>query len=165
MFDLQTAVAESFGYRVEWRPQAPARVPAGADAPLLLGRQAVTQLNQILMLNIEPRVRLAGRADAPDQRALPRTGAGMLEVASDDLYEREPHAILGPFVYQRTPGIKGCRRARCALAQRREVMDAKFRRDPANRRPVPPDPAGARGQTHALRLMNQTSVLGATCGC
>jgi [protein-PII] uridylyltransferase len=39
-------------------------------------------------------------------------------------------------------------------------MNASFRRDPVNRATFLPDPAPADGLTHALRLMNQTSVLG-----
>ena len=70
VFDLQTAVAESFGYQAR---------PAGSAPPRRLMRRyywaakAVTQLNQILMLNIEERITgLAGRADAADQREVPR---------------------------------------------------------------------------------------------
>ena len=60
---------------------------------------------------------------------------GMLEVASDDLYEREPHAILETFLlYQQTPGIKGLSaRTLRALYNAREVMDGAFRSDPVNR--------------------------------
>ena len=63
--------------------------------------KAVGQLNLILMLNIEERV--DGSGDRPmrpiNERFFDR--GGMLEVASDDLYEREPHAILETFlIYQ-----------------------------------------------------------------
>jgi [protein-PII] uridylyltransferase len=158
VFDLQTAVAESFG------------LPASKEqriSELLMRRyywaaKAVVQLNQIVLLNIEARV--AGNEAQPmrpiNERFLDR--AGMLEVASDDLYEREPHAILETFlVYQQTVGIKGLSaRTLRALYNARHLMSAAFRRDPVNRacfieilrQPV--------GQTHALRLMNQTSVLG-----
>ena len=96
MFDLQTAVAESFGYRA-------ADSAMRASERVLMQRyywaaKAVTQLNQILLLNIEER--LNGREDLPmrpiNERFLDR--AGMLEVASDDLYRREPHAILETFL-------------------------------------------------------------------
>ena len=158
VFDLQTAVAESFG------------LPASKEqriSELLMRRyywaaKAVVQLNQIVLLNIEARV--AGNEAQPmrpiNERFLDR--AGMLEVASDDLYEREPHAILETFlVYQQTVGIKGLSaRTLRALYNARHLMSSAFRRDPVNRacfieilrQPV--------GQTHALRLMNQTSVLG-----
>jgi [protein-PII] uridylyltransferase len=96
-----------------------------------------------------------------DPRFLDRSG--MLEVASDDLYQRDPHAILQTFlVFQRTPGAKGLSaRTLRALYNARAQMGAAFRSDPVNRRTfmqILQHPDG--GQTHALRLMNQTSVLG-----
>ena len=106
VFDLQTAVAQSFGLQP--------RATAQRVSELLMRRyywaaKAVAQLNQILLLNIEERILGSEEAaDAPDQRALRSTAAGLLEVASDDLYQREPHAILETFlVYQQHPGLKG----------------------------------------------------------
>ncbi len=96
--------------------------------------KAVTQLNQILMLNIEERI--TGLEDAPMRPISDKflEKGGMLEVASDDLYERDPHAILETFlVYQQTVGPKGLSaRTLRALYNARHLMDAKFRRDPAN---------------------------------
>jgi [protein-PII] uridylyltransferase len=158
VFDLQTAVAESFGYRST----------AGQRASELLMRRyywaakAVSQLNQILMLNLEEQIQ--GSQNAPmrviNERFLDR--AGMLEVVSDDLYEQHPHAILETFlVYQQTPGIKGLSaRTLRALYNARELMDAGFRRDPVNRAMFMRILQQREGQTHAFRLMNQTSVLG-----
>ena len=77
------------------------------------------------MLNIEERVN--GREDLPmrpiDERFLDR--AGTLEVASDDLYRREPRAILETFlVYARTPGLTGLSaRTLRALYNSRDVME------------------------------------------
>ena len=87
---------------------------------------------------------------------------GMLEVAGDHLYERDRHAILRTFlIYQQTPGIKGLSaRTLRALYNARELMDAEFRRDPVNRKTFLQILQQMSGQTHALRLMNQTSVLG-----
>ena len=158
VFDLQTAVAESFGYKA----------PKGQRVSEVLMRRyywaakAVAQLNQILMLNIEERI--TGSQNAPmrplNERFLDR--AGMLEVVSDDLYEREPHAILETFlIYQQTPGINGLSaRTLRALYNAREVMDGEFRRDPVNRGIFMQMLQSPEGQTHAFRLMNQTSVLG-----
>jgi len=158
VFDLQTAVAESFGYRGTRAQRA---------SEVLMRRyywaaKAVAQLNQILMLNIEERI--SGSQDAPmrpiDERFLDR--GGMLEVASDDLYAHDPHAILQTFeVYQRTPGIKGLSaRSLRALYNARNLMDGRFRRDPVNRATFMRILTAPEGQTHVLRLMNQTSVLG-----
>jgi [protein-PII] uridylyltransferase len=123
---------------------------------------AVTQLNQILMLNIEERIN--GSQDAPmrpiNEHFLERSG--MLEVVSDDLYQREPHAILETFlVFQQTVGLQGLSaRTLRALYNARDLMDAKFRRDPVNRATFMQILKASSGQTHAFRLMNQTSVLG-----
>ena len=158
VFDLQTAVAESFGYR----PTKAMRASEVLMRRYYWAAKAVTQLNQILMLNIEERVN--GREDLPmrpiDERFLDR--AGTLEVASDDLYRREPRAILETFlVYARTPGLTGLSaRTLRALYNSRDVMDTTFRHDPANRALFMRLLREPSGQTHALRLMNQTSVLG-----
>ena len=158
VFDLQTAVAESFGYRSVHGQRASERLMRR----YYWAAKAVTQLNQILMLNIEERV--GGLRDAPmrpiTDKFLER--GGMLEVASDDLYQRDPHAILETFlVYQQTVGPKGLSaRTLRALYNARNLMDAKFRRDPHNHATFMKILKGSEGQTHAFRLMNETSVLG-----
>ena len=158
VFDLQTAIADSFGYRPTHAQRASEVLMRG----YYWAAKAVTQLNQILMLNIEERV--TGAEDQPmrpiNDRFLDR--AGLLEVKSDDLYRREPHAILETFlVYEQTPGIKGLSaRTLRALYHARSVMDAKFRRDRVNRERFMAILREPQGQTHAFRLMNQTSVLG-----
>ncbi|HEX6706478.1 MAG TPA: [protein-PII] uridylyltransferase [Albitalea sp.] len=158
VFDLQTAVAESFAY-------APTK---GQRASEVLMRRyywaakAVAQLNLILMLNIEERIN--GLQDAPmrpiTDKFLER--GGMLEVASDDLYERDPNAILETFLtYQTTVGPKGLSaRTLRALYNARELMNGEWRHDPANRATFMKMLQATEGQTHAFRLMNQTSVLG-----
>ena len=159
VFDLQTAVAASFGLAATRTQRA---------GEVLMRRyywaaKAVAQLNQILMLNIEERV---NRSEAAPMRPLddPRflDRAGMLEVASDDLYERDPHAILQTFLaFQRSPGIQGLSaRTLRALYNARDRMDASFRHDPVNRAVFLQMLQQDQGQTHVLRLMNQTSVLG-----
>ncbi len=171
VFDLQTAVAESFGY-------ATTAVKTGASAtaaqPRLLVRasealmkrfywaaKAVTQLNQILLLNIEER--LSPTLQEP-QPINPRffNKAGMIEVASDDLYVKNPHAILETFlVYETTLGLKGLSaRTLRALYNVRGIMDGRFRRDPVNHETFRQLLMQPKGITHAMRLMNQTSVLG-----
>jgi len=158
VFDLQTAVAESFGYH----STAVQRASEKLMRRYYWAAKAVTQLNQILMLNIEERIN--GSQDAPmrpiNEHFLDRSG--MLEVASDDLYQREPHAILETFlVFQQTVGPKGLSaRTLRALYNARDLMDAQFRRDPVNRALFMQILKASSGQTHAFRLMNQTSVLG-----
>ncbi|MDH4418491.1 MAG: [protein-PII] uridylyltransferase [Acidovorax sp.] len=163
VFDLQTAVAESFGYR----SQAPdgSRLPMRASESLMRryywAAKAVSQLSQILLLNIEERLSPSTHAPRPiNERFFEK--AGLIEVASDDLYTRDPHAILETFLlYQTTVGLKDLSaRTLRALYNARGVMDSAFRRDPVNRDAFMRILQQPSGITHAMRLMNQTSVLG-----
>ena len=158
VFDLQTAVAESFGYKA---------TKGQRSSEVLMHRyywaaKAVTQLNQILMLNIQERV---SDSEAAPMRPITEhflDRAGTLEVARDDLYLEQPRAILETFlVFARTPGLSGfSARTLRALYNARNVMDAGFRHDPVNRALFLELLRQPRGITHAFRLMNQTSVLG-----
>uniref|UniRef100_UPI00076ADD87 [protein-PII] uridylyltransferase n=1 Tax=uncultured Acidovorax sp. TaxID=158751 RepID=UPI00076ADD87 len=163
VFDLQTAVAESFGYR----SQAPdgSRLPMRASESLMRryywAAKAVSQLSQILLLNIEERLNPSTHEPRPiNERFFEK--AGLIEVASDDLYTRDPHAILETFLlYQTTVGLKDLSaRTLRALYNARGVMDSTFRRDPVNRDAFMRILQQPSGITHAMRLMNQTSVLG-----
>ena len=170
VFDLQNAMAQAFGLNT----QGP-----GEDAPTARGMRrasealmkryywaakAVTQLNQILLLNIEARLHHDDMNVVPMRPINERffDNRGMLEVAHDQLYTDQPHAILETFLlYQQTVGIKGLSaRSLRALYNARPVMDASFRRDPVNRATFMAILQQPQGITHALRLMNQTSVLG-----
>ena len=167
VFDLQTSVAESFGYQAETTPEG--RLALRASEKLMRqyywAAKAVSQLNQILLLNIEERLRTE-RGEVPSGlRPLNERfheKAGLIEVASDDLYEKHPHAILETFLmYQATEGVKGLSaRTLRALYNARGVMNTRFRADPVNRQTFLKILQQPQGITHAMRLMNQTSVLG-----
>ncbi|MEY3253215.1 MAG: hypothetical protein RL227_2188 [Pseudomonadota bacterium] len=158
VFDLQTAVADSFGLK----PSQGQRSSEALMHRYYWAAKAVTQLNQILMLNIEER--LAGQEHAPSRPVTARFAerAGMLDVLRDDVYTENPHAILETFlVFAQTPGLQGLSaRTLRALYNARNVMDASFRRDPINRELFMDILRQPQGITHALRLMNATSVLG-----
>ena len=162
VFDLQTAVAESFGYK------ASGSAPNGQrSSEVLMHRyywaaKAVTQLNQILMLNIEERVNASEATPMRPITARFFDRAGMLEVAHDTVYLNNPHAIMETFlVFQQTPGLQGfSARTLRALYNARNVMGKEFRNDPINRELFMDILRQPKGLTHALRLMNQTSVLG-----
>jgi [protein-PII] uridylyltransferase len=189
VFDMQTAIADSFGYgmaptlvasRTTLPPEGavlPRGGPSAKRSPSLANSvvrpsealmrryywaaKAVTQLNQILLMNIEERLNPSAHEPRPiNERFLDK--AGMIEVASDDLYQRNPHAILETFLlYQTTVGVKGLSaRTLRALYNARELMNGKFRNDPVNRATFRQILMQHDGITHAMRLMNQTSVLG-----
>ena len=163
VFDLQTAVATSFGYasQIDTNGRLLRRSSEALMKRYYWAAKAVAQLNQILLLNIEERL----NPNTYPLRVINERfadKAGMLEVASDDLYVRNPHAILETFLlYESTVGIKGLSaRTLRALYNARGVMTAKFRNDPVNRNTFRQILQQPQGITHAMRLMNQTSVLG-----
>jgi [protein-PII] uridylyltransferase len=164
VFDMQNAVAQSFGFQAP-SPTTDRRAFVRPSESLMKryywAAKAVTQLNQILLLNIEERLSPSTHEPQPINARF-SDKAGMVEVACDDLYQREPHAILETFlVYQTTAGMKGLStRTLRALYNARSLMNGKFRNDPVNRDTFMQILMQRGGITHAMRLMNQTSVLG-----
>ena len=163
IFDLQTAVAESFGIQ--------SHTPAGESMPVrasevLMRRyywsaKAVMQLGQILLLNIQEHLYpKSAELKYIDERFFDKDG--LVEVSSDDLYQRDPQAILATFLtFQRAPGLRDLSaRTLRALYSARDLMDNNFRQDPVNRNTFMQILKEPQGQTHAFRLMNATSVLG-----
>ncbi len=166
VFDLQTAVAESFGYQAQLDEQGRLKRGTLRTSEMLMRRyywaaKAVTQLNQILLLNIEERLAPATPPMRPVNERFWDKG-GKLEVASDELYQQQPHAILETFLlYTTEPSINGLSaRTLRALYNARGIMNGAFRRDPVNRETFKKILLQSEGITHAIRLMNQTSVLG-----
>ena len=162
VFDLQTTVAHSFGYTNSGgEGRALARASEALMKRYYWAAKAVSQLNQILLMNIEERLNPFTHSLRPINERF-NDKAGMLDVASDDTYHRQPHAILETFLlYQQTVGIKGLSsRTLRALFNARALMDSGFRRDPVNRATFRQILMQPQGITHAMRLMNQTSVLG-----
>ena len=163
VFDLQTAVAEAFGYR-STTPEG-RKLPMRASETLMRhyywAAKAVTQLCQIVRMSIEEKVNAnLYELIRLNDRFFEKAGA--IEVASDDLYERDPHAILETFLmYETNVGLTGLSaRTLRALYSSRHLMDAQFRHDPVNRSIFLQILKQPQGITHAMRLMNETSVLG-----
>ncbi len=164
VFDLQTAVSQELG--LASTPQGQKQGRAASEALMkeyYWAAKAVCQLNQIIHLNIEDWLFKQNEAHPPqvlNERFLEKSG--MLEVVDDGLYQRHPEAILETFLlYQETVGIKGLSaRTLRALYNARGLMDASFRRNPVNRETFMRILKSPQGITHAMRLMNQTSVLG-----
>ena len=158
LFDLQTAVAEGFGLQSTHEQHCSERLMHR----YYWAAKAVTQLNQILLLNIKERITGTERAPMRPINARFLDRGGFLEVANDGLYQQDPHAILETFlVFQRTPGLRGLSaRTLRALYNARRLMGAAFRRDPRNGELFMQILRQPQGQTHVLRQMNATSVLG-----
>ncbi len=158
VFDLQNALAESFGY---------ASTPTKRASEQLMRRyywaaKAVTQLSTILLQNIEAQLfpKTSGVTRVLSDHFVEKQG--MIEIVSDDLFEREPTAILEAFLlFEKVPGVKGLSaRTLRALYNARKLMNQKWRRDPINRQLFIEILKQPQGVTHVMRLLNQTSVLG-----
>ncbi|HPW84290.1 MAG TPA: nucleotidyltransferase domain-containing protein, partial [Rhodoferax sp.] len=96
IFDLQNAVAESFGYKTVESTDGKRSLVRASEALMkryYWAAKAVTQLNQILLMNIAERLNPSTHAPHPINAHF-NEKAGMIDVVSDDLYQREPHAIL-----------------------------------------------------------------------
>ncbi|AXE98166.1 [protein-PII] uridylyltransferase [Paraburkholderia hospita] len=158
VFDLQNPLAESFGFKATSTRRASEQLMRR----YYWAAKAVTQLSTILIQNIEAQLfpSTSGITRVLSDRFVEKQG--MLEIASDDVFEREPNAILEAFLlYEETPGVKGLSaRTLRALYNARDKMDHRWRRDPENRRLFMEILKQPQGITHAMRLMNQTSVLG-----
>ena len=124
--------------------------------------KAVTQLNTILLQNLEARL-------APQAAAAPRAlnerfqaRGALLEARREDLFEREPRAILESFLLmQQHHELRGMNAATLrALWRARRRLDARLRRDPQARLLFLHILQQPRGIVHEFRRMNQYDVLG-----
>ncbi|HLX01034.1 MAG TPA: [protein-PII] uridylyltransferase [Trinickia sp.] len=158
LFDLQTAAAESFGFKATQTKRASEQLMRR----YYWAAKAVTQLATILIQNIEAQLfpKTSGITRVLSDRFVEKQG--MIEIGSDDVFERSPNAILEAFLlFEATPGIKGLSaRTLRALYNARDIMNQHWRRNPENRRLFMEILKQPHGITHAMRLMNQTSVLG-----
>jgi len=159
VFDYQDALAAQVGLRA---------VAGRRASEQLMQRyyrtaKAVTQLNAILLQNLEARV-VPGAPSAPrllNERFQAR--AGRLEACREDLFEREPRAILESFLLlQQHQELRGMSAGTLrALWRARRRVDARLRRDPAARLLFLHILQQPRGIVHEFRRMNQYGVLGA----
>jgi [protein-PII] uridylyltransferase len=157
VFDVQSAIAESFGF---------VTTEARRSSEVLMQRyywaaKAVTQLNSILLQNIEAQL-------FPQDSVPHRINAwfsevnGMIDINHDKVFEESPSAMLEIFLLLQQHGEFKSMTARTqrALWHARFKIDATFRRDPANRARFLAILQAPQGITHALRQMNQLSILG-----
>jgi [protein-PII] uridylyltransferase len=158
VFDVQGAVADAMGIVASATHRASERLMQR----YYWAAKAVTQLNTIVLQNIEER--LFPRSDeqvAPiDNVFLARNEK--LDLLSEDALQRDPNAMLRAFLLmQQHAELKDMSpRLLRALWHGRFLIDAKFRRDANNRATFAAILQQPRGIVHALRRMNQWSVLG-----
>jgi [protein-PII] uridylyltransferase len=158
LFDFQTAVAAGLGIQ----PTAGRLASEVLMQRYYLAAKAITQLNTILLLNME--ARLFPRGDEP-RVALDGTFFSrheLLDIDDDDALKRDANGYLRAFLLlQQHPELRGMTpRLLRALWHGRFRIDQAFRRDERNRQTFLAILQQPRGIVHGLRRMNQWSVLG-----
>jgi [protein-PII] uridylyltransferase len=157
VFDVQTPIAESFGFQTTEARRASEHLMQH----YYWAAKAATQLNTILLQNIGAQLFPQSGEPHPINERFSEVN-GLIDIARDDIFESTPSAMLEVFLLRaQHPEIKGMTaRTMRALWHARFRIDSAFRRDPANRALFLQILQAPQGITHALRNMNQTSVLG-----
>jgi [protein-PII] uridylyltransferase len=159
LFDHQSALAKQFNLHDR---------PHRLASEQLMQRyyrtaKAVSQLNTILLQNLGARI-LPGR-NREFHAISPRFGSRgeLLEVRDEQLFEREPAAILESFLLlQQHHELKGMTAATLrALWRARRRINPAFRRDPVNRDLFMQLLRSPSRLVRELRRMNQYGILGA----
>jgi len=158
VFDFQAALAAQLGYADTPHRRASEAMMQGYYRTA----KAVTQLNTILLQNLE--ARLLPEADhAPrvlNERF--RVRGELLEIVEEDLFDKQPTSILESFLlmmqHQELRGMTAPTLR--ALWRARRRIDAKFRRDPRARLLFLHILQQPRGIVHEFRRMNQYGILG-----
>jgi [protein-PII] uridylyltransferase len=157
VFDVQTPVAETFGFKATETRRA---------SEYLMQRyywaaKVVTQLNTILLQNIGAQL-FPQRGELQSLAAEFNEINGLIDIAQENTFTQNPSAMLEVYLLQALhPGLKGMTaRTMRALWHARDKINNAFRRDPGNRRLFLKILQAPQGVTHALRGMNQSGVLG-----
>ncbi|MGH8662737.1 MAG: [protein-PII] uridylyltransferase [Burkholderiales bacterium] len=157
LFDYQSALARELGLE----DGATRRASEQLMQTLYRTANAVRQLNTIVQQNVAARI-FPQRTEAPEvinERFVARNE--LLEAATEDLFEREPRAILEGFaLLQEHHELKGMRASTLrALWRARRRIDAVFRRDAVNRARFMAILRNPR-LIRELRRMNEYGILG-----
>ncbi len=158
VFDLQAQVARALGFDDRSKRLASERMMQR----YYWAAKSVTQLNTILMQNLEDRLFYRLHDEALPLDAEFRDRNGLLEVIDPELFKRKPAAILRAFRrLQEIPSLTGMTTPTLrAMWLARHGINAEFRRKPANRKLFLSLLTAESGVTHELRRMNKWSILG-----
>jgi [protein-PII] uridylyltransferase len=161
VFDVQTPIAETFGLKTTGDGLNARRASEYLMQRYYWAAKTVTQLNDIMLQNIE--------AQLFPQHAQPvainerfNDVNGFIDIAADDTFTTTPSSVLEVFVLMtERPHIKGMTaRTIRALWHARFEIDAAFRDDPVNKALFLRILQAPVGLVHALRRMNDSSILG-----
>ena len=158
VFDCQDALAIQCGYAAKPSRRASEQLMQS----YYRNAKAITQLNTILLQNLEARF---DPGPQPAPRALNerfQARGTLLEARREDLFEREPRAILESFLLmQQHHDLRGMSAGTLrALWRARGRLDARLRRDPLAQLLFIHILQQPRGIVHEFRRMNQYDVLG-----
>jgi len=155
--DVQTPIAENFGFRTTDTRRASEYLMQR----YYLAAKAVTQLNMILLQNIEAKLFPQSLSAQPINERFNEVN-GLIDIAADDIFQTVPSAMLEVFLllaqHQKLKGMTA--RTMRRLWHARFLINRLFRQNVANRALFLQIIQAPQGITHALRYMNQTSVLG-----
>jgi [protein-PII] uridylyltransferase len=158
VFDLQAQVAELHGLKAS----SARRVSEELMQRYYKAAKVVTQLNMIALQLIEEKLfEPMGSTPEPIDEYF-QNHRGLLEARSLDLFEKHPVQLLRAFLvveeHSELSAIGGSTLRQIWAA--RDSIDANFRKSPANRALFMEILKAPRGITHALRRMNEWSILG-----
>jgi [protein-PII] uridylyltransferase len=161
VFDVQTPIAESLGLSATGEGSNARRASELLMQRYYWAAKTVTQLNTILLQNIEAHL-------FPQPLTVQAINARfnevneLIDIADDDTFESTPSSMLELFVLMtQRPNLKGLTaRTTRALWHARVLIDDAFRADPVNRAAFLAILQAPQGLVHALRRMNEMSILG-----
>jgi [protein-PII] uridylyltransferase len=158
VFDVQTALAESFGLA----PSGTRRASEVLMQRYYWAAKTVTQLNDIVLQNIETRLFPAEQTEHHQINDRFQVQGKLLDITRETVFQEDPGALLEAFaLMQQHSELKGMSaRTLRALWHGRTLIDAPFRRDPNHRAQFLSILQAPRGIVHELRRMNQFSILG-----
>ncbi|HEV7815873.1 MAG TPA: nucleotidyltransferase domain-containing protein, partial [Janthinobacterium sp.] len=161
VFDVQTAIAESLGLKATGDGINMRRASEFLMQRYYLAAKMVTQLNTILLQNIEAQLFPQPCTPTPINPRFNEVN-GLIDIAADDTFDTTPSAMLEIFLLMtERHALKGMTaRATRALWHARFRIDAGFRQDPQNRALFLRILQAPSGILHALRRMNNLSILG-----
>jgi [protein-PII] uridylyltransferase len=161
VFDVQTAIAETFGLSSTGQGLEARRASEYLMQRYYWAAKTVTQMNTILLQNIEAQLFPQDSRPMPINERFNEVG-GFIDIAEDDTFQANPSAVLEIFLLMtERPDVKGMTaRTMRALWHARTLIDEAFRAEPKHRTLFLRILQAPVGLVHALRRMNDMGILG-----
>jgi [protein-PII] uridylyltransferase len=161
LFDVQTAIAETFGLAGTGDGLHARRASEYLMQRYYWAAKTVTQLNTILLQNIEARLFPQPVVPVPVNPRFNEVN-GFIDVVRDDIFATHPSSLLEIFVVMtERPDIKGMTaRTTRALWHARKLIDDDFRARAEHKQLFLRILQAPQGLVHALRRMNDLGILG-----